>query len=180
MSDNVTIINVNAFPDSFPDSINTKKWDYQRDFADVVTKTSDDRMTPYLNGWSLWEHYDKDTHIPNQDDPTAQFEPVRYFKVIKKHGELNYREDERDNEICLTLFAHWRGYDHECEVNLFITGPAVKSGKGGKVSAEILKVGGAPMRVMWNGKTVTDFQENEWFYTKSIDKDWIDDMSKIT
>ena len=78
----------------------------------------------------------------------------------------------------MSLWAGWAGYDHEVEINLFIMGKDVLS-KSKKVSAEILKTGGAKMSLMWNKKLVTNFEKQEWFYTIAVDKVWIDDMNKI-
>ena len=159
-------INVDAFPNS--------------EFLDSgrFSKGIDSRLEKYLHGWQLHETYFGDTvNIPGHTD--SKFEPVRYFEVVKKEGEAFSEYGERDNEICLTLFAHWPGYDHECEVNLFIRGEDVKNKSSNKVSAEIIKTGGAPMTVKWNGNKVTDFQERDWFFIRSVDKVWIDDMRTI-
>ena len=77
------------------------------------------------------------------------------------------------------MWAHWPGYDHECEVNLFIRGKDVLSNNGYKVSAEILKAGGADMELYYDDKLVTTFKKKVWLGDKILDKVWIDDMNKI-
>jgi len=102
----------------------------------------DNRIKPFLNDWQLKTIYEGTTvNIPGHSN--SSFDPVKYFQVIKKPGESFYREDERDNEIGLTVWAHWSGYDHECEVNLFIAGKGVLDKQNYKISAEILKTGGS-------------------------------------
>ena len=44
-----------------------------------------------------------------------------------------------------------------------------------KVSAEIIKTGGAPMTIKWNGEEITNFQIREWIFLRTVDKVWIDD-----
>lgn len=135
----------------------------------------DTRLLPFLDGWLLREVYHNDiVEIPGH--PGSSFDPIKYFQVVKKPGEPFYSESERDNEIGLTLWAHWKGYDHECEVNLFVAGKDVLSGRN-KVSAEILKTGGAKMELYWNNDLITTFQQRVWFDTKTLDKVWIDDIT---
>ena len=164
--DSVSYINKDAFPDS--KLVNFK------DFKSKI----DPRLEKYLEKWQLHETYFGDSvDIPGHKG--SSFEPVRYFEVVKKEGEEFSEFGERDNEICLTLLAHWAGYDHECEVNLFIRGTDVLNKKSNKVSAEIIKTGGAPMTVKWDGKKITNFEVMDWIFLKKIDKIWIDDMRDI-
>ena len=159
-------LNIDAFP-------NSKVLDFDR-----FSKEIDSRLDKYLKGWQLHETYFGDTvNIPGHTN--SQFEPIRYFEVVKKEDEAFSEYGERDNEICLTLLAHWPGFDHECEVNLFIRGKDVLNKNSNKVSAEIIRAGGAPMTVKWNGEEVTDFQVREWIFVRTVDKVWIDDMRII-
>ena len=142
-----------------------------------IESRMDERLEPYLQGWMLREIYrNKVVEIPGHTD--SKFEPIRYFKVVKKPGESFYSKEQLDNEICLTLWAHWPGYDHECELNLFITGKDVLDGTN-KVAAEILKVGGAKMELYWHNILVTNFEKHGFFSTESLDKVWIDDLTEI-
>lgn len=89
----------------------------------------------------------------------TQIFPFRYFEVVKKPSDHNYREDESENEKCLCLWAGWRGYDDECEIILWIRGKAAQDTTQKKVSAEIFKTGGAPIKLFYKGKLVTDFKK---------------------
>ena len=141
------------------------KWD---DYLDQI----DERLLPYTEGWELIETYKgKTVKIPPDWD--SGFFPDRYFQVIKRPGDPN--SDESENEISLRVEGGWRGYDSEVIINLFITGKDVLSGRP-KVSAEILKAGGAPMVLKFHKNPVTDFTQKSWFSTIPKDKVWIDDM----
>ncbi len=120
------------------------------------------RMIQFLemHSWKLVQKYKNETVvIPGH--PGSDVELVKYFQVVKKPGEPFYSENQEDNEIGLTLWFGWPGYDHEVEVNLFIRGKDV-TGSRNVVSAEILKCGGAPMSVSYRGKVLTDFKKNTW------------------
>ncbi len=135
----------------------------------------DDRIKPFLKNWQLKTIYEGTTvDIPGHSN--SSFDPVKYFQVVKKPGEPFYREDERDNEIGLTLWAHWPGYDHECEVNLFVTGKGVLDDNNYRINAEILKTGGATMKLYFKNKLMTDFTQKSWFGSVPKDKVWINDM----
>ena len=141
---------------------------------DFETKI-DDRLRPFLRDWQLKTIYEGTTvDIPGHSN--SSFDPVKYFQVIKKPGEPFYRQDQRDNEIGLTMWAHWPGYDHECEVNLFITGKGVLDSGEYQIGAEILKAGGATMKLYYKDKLVTDFTERNWFGLTPKDKIWVPDM----
>lgn len=135
----------------------------------------DERIKPFLKDWQLKTIYEG-TSVDIPGHSNSRFDPIKYFQVIKKPGEPFYREDQRDNEISVTLWAHWPGYDHECEVNLFIQGKGVMDKNNYKISAEILKTGGANMKLYFKNKLVTDFKEKAWFSSIAKDKIWIDDM----
>ena len=138
----------------------------------------DDRIKPFLNGWQLKTLYEgTSVNIPGHSN--SSFDPIKYFQVVKKPGDPFYREDQRDNEIGLTLWAHWPGFDHECEVNLFIQGKGVLDKSNYKISAEILKTGGADMKLYFNNKLVTDFKEKTWFSSITKDKVWISSLQRF-
>ncbi len=165
-TENETHLNKDAFPKSTFLS-----------FKDFEAKI-DPRLQDYLKDWQLEEKYfGDDVFIPGHTD--SKFEPIRYFKVIKGEKDAFGEHGHRDTEMCLTLFAHWPGFDHECEVNLFIRNTDVLDETVNKVSAEIIKTGGAPMTVKWRGKKVTDFKVQEWIFQRTVDKIWIDDMRNI-
>jgi hypothetical protein len=138
-----------------------------------IKERCDSRLTKFIDGWQLKSIYEGTTvDIPGFEG--SIFNVIKYFQVIKKEGEPFYREDERDNEIGMTLWAHWPGYDHECEVNLFIAGKDVLNGTN-KVSAEILKCGGADMELLREGRLITNFKTKHW-WPKPINKIWIPDL----
>ena len=133
----------------------------------------DTRLDPFKADWSMVEYYKgKEVNIPG--DWNSSFHPAKFFQVIKKPGDPNYSEAE--NEIGLTIWGGWKGYDHEVEINLFIRGKDVLSGKK-HVSAEILKCGGAQMKVFHKGALITDFTETDWWIKKKVDKVWVDRLS---
>lgn len=131
----------------------------------------DSRLEKYLQDWKLVENYKgKIVKIPG--DWNSEFYPTKYFSVIKENGEPNYNPTEAENEIGLTLEGGWRGYDSEVIVNLLIRGEDVLDGVN-KVSAEILKCGGASMKLYHKGKLITDFKSKGWF-SRPLDKVWIE------
>ena len=135
----------------------------------------DDRLRQFTYGWFLHTIYEGESvDIPGHTN--SDFSVVKYFEVVKKPGDPFYRTDERDNEIGMTLWAWWPGYDHEVEINLFIRGKDVLSGKN-KVSAEILKCGGAEMELYHNNAHITNFTKKDWFSLKPSDKIWISEMA---
>ncbi len=133
----------------------------------------DRRIEHFMHGWQLVEEY-KGQVVDIPGDWDSSIHPVKYFEVIKEEGDVNNSEDE--NEISLTLWAGWKGYDHEVEINLFIRGRAVNKTTIYHVSAEILKAGGAKMKLYWNDKLVTNFTKKGWFSDLEVDKVWIDNM----
>ena len=72
----------------------------------------DERLRPFLQGWKLIEEYSNQT-VQMPGTWNSEIFSFRYFEVVKKPGDLNYREDESENEKCLCLLAGWRGYDDE-------------------------------------------------------------------
>lgn len=138
----------------------------------------DDRIKPYLKDWQLKTIY-KGTKVGIPGHPDSSFDPIKYFQVVKKPGEPFYREDEEENEIGLTLWAHWPGYDHECEVNLLIQGKGVLDKTNYRIGAEIVKTGGATMKLYFRDKLVTDFTHKIWYGSSPKDKVWINDMKQF-
>jgi len=133
----------------------------------------DPRLKKYLKGWQLVEIYkDKVVKIPGDWD--SEFYPTKYFSVVKEENEPNYDPTEAENEIGLTLEGGWKGYDSEVIVNLLIRGTDVLNGVR-KVSAEILKAGGASMTLYHDNKLVTNFKSKGWF-NKPLDKVWIENL----
>jgi len=137
-------------------------------------KDIDPRLLKYLTNWKLIENYKgKVVEIPG--DWNSEFYPVKYFHVVKDKGDVN--SGEAENEIGLTLEGGWRGYDSEVIVNLLIRGKDVLNDTN-RVSAEILKSGGASMKLYWNDGIITDFREKGWF-RKPINKVWIDNLKDL-
>ena len=134
----------------------------------------DSRLKPYLTDWKLVENYKgKIVEIPG--DWNSEFYPVKYFHVVKEKGDVN--SGEAENEIGLTLEGGWRGYDSEVIVNLLIRSKDVLNDTN-KVSAEILKAGGASMKLYWRDTLVTDFRNNGWF-RNPLDKVWIKNLKDL-
>ena len=146
-------------------------------FSEFESKV-DERIKPFLKNWQLKTIYEG-TSVDIPGHSNSSFDPIKYFQVIKKPGDPFYREDQRDNEIGLTLWAHWPGYDHECEVNLFIQGRDVLNKSSYKIAAEILKTGNASMKLYFKNKLVTEFKERSWFSFIVKDKIWISDMKQF-
>lgn len=139
----------------------------------------DQRFDKYLKGWKLVEYYKGDM-VVIPDDWKSDIFPYRYFEVVKKPGDVNFRPDEQENEKCLCLWAGWKGYDDECDIRLWIRGKNVLDTTKTKVSAEIFKTGGAPMKLFFNDILVTNFTKRlSWFGLCAIDKFWIDDLSSL-
>jgi hypothetical protein len=135
----------------------------------------DDRLKQFTYGWFLHTIYmGESVKIPGHSN--SDFSIIKYFQVVKKPGDPFYSDDERDNEIGMTIWAWWPGYDHEVEVNLFIRGKDVLSGAN-KVSAEVLKCGSAKMELFHNNQLITNFTKKYWFLPKSSDKIWVDEIA---
>jgi len=129
----------------------------------------DRRIKPYLTHWRVIETYKGKTHsIPPIWNSSCDV--VKYFQVIKSDNSDN--PGEAENEIGATIWLGWTGYDHQIEINLFITGKDVLSGDC-KVSAEILKASGSPSKLYHNNKFITDFKKKEWWNITKLDKVWI-------
>ena len=141
--------------------------------------------------WFVEQTYKKE-EIKIPYDQNSGIYPVKYFEVRKDPHEPNYKKNKEEDEIGLTLWAGWKGnndlefYDHEVEINLFILAGDVYKSSGYKVSAEIIKVGGADMKVFFYGHELTDFTEERteriWSFLNTIktpkDKIWVNDLQK--
>jgi len=138
----------------------------------------DSRFLPFINGWSVSETYDnKPVIIPD-------IVPFNYYEVTDKPAN-----DIKDNEKELSLWCGWAGrsngkdidglYDAEVIINLRIAGEDVLNANAKKVSAEIIKSGGAPMQVNFNGKFVTDFTSQFWFTKVPNGYQTVDDMNNL-
>lgn len=126
----------------------------------------DPRLLPYLDGWKLVEQYKgKDIIIPPTWD--SKFTVVKYFEVYKEANDVNPGEEE--NEIGLRIEGGWWPYDTEVIIEMRIAGYDVLD-EVNKVSAEIYKAGGAPMKLYHDGKLITDFKERRWFWYIPKDK----------
>ena len=132
----------------------------------------DSRLLPYTDGWKLVEKY-KGKTITIPSDWNSHFKIINYFQVVK--GENDPNPGEAENEIGLRIEGGWFPFDTEVIINLFIRGKDVLSGKN-HVSAEILKAGGASMKLYHKLKLITDFTEKCWWSRKNVDKVWIDSL----
>lgn len=139
----------------------------------------DPRLKTFLSGWKLVEIYkNKTVNIPGTWN--SRIFATKYFRIIKEPHEPNYDPNGAEDEVGLTLECGWPGYDTECIINLLIIGPKVKTRDNAKVGAEILKAGGASMKLYYNNKLVTDFTKktSNWWCPKKEEnpKVWIDNM----
>ncbi len=148
----------------------------QSDYANI-----DNRLKPFLTGWSAVEYY-KGTEVKFPGTWNSSIHAYKYFEEIKKPGDSNYKPTEEENEIGLCLWAGWKqddkntASDDEIDIRLFIREKDVLSGST-KVSAEIHKLAGAPIKLFYKNKMVTDFMSEGWIKSP-VDKVWKDDMRK--
>ncbi len=140
----------------------------------------DSRIVPYSTGWTAIEMQGT-TEIDIPGTWNSAFFPFRYFEVIKAPGDPNYDPTEAQNEMCLSIMGGWKGYDEEIFISLWITGKAVLDRTQTKVSAEIYKHAGNPIKLYFNGNLVTDFSTipNSLSTTPDPRFVWVDDMSLI-
>ncbi len=125
----------------------------------------DSRFLPYLDDWLVVEEYKgKTVRIPGTWN--SSISPFNYYEVIKLAGDPNSREEENEKE--LSLACGWKNntglFDREVQINLRIEGKNVLNGSS-KVSAEIIKCGGASMKVYFNNKLITNFSSKAWWYS---------------
>lgn len=146
---------------------------FSLDWPDYTGKI-DQRLLPFADKWKLIEYY-KGHKVRIPPDWDSGFFPDRYFQVIKKPDDPN--SDESENEVSLRIEGGWKGYDSEVIINLFISGKDVLSDST-KVSAEILKTGGADMILLFNNRQVTNFRKKiPLWHVQNLSKIWVDDMS---
>lgn len=138
-------------------------------FTPDQIKLIDSRFLPFMKDWTIEETY------KNQNVVIPDINPFNYYEVLDKPGET-------ENEKQLSLWCGWTGnspsgdYDAEVIINLRIDGKNALNQNVKKVSAEILRSGGAPMKVNFNNKLVTDFtqmvtvpvQNPGWFCPKTV------------
>ena len=67
-------------------------------------------------------------------------------------------------------------FDREVQINLRIEGKDVLSGSD-RVKAEIMKCGGAPMKVYFNNYLITNFEDKVWWYSTTNGYQTVEDMS---
>ena len=136
----------------------------------------DSRFLPYLDDWYIVEDY-KGSQVKIPGTWNSSIAPFNYYEVIKMAGDPNSSEEENEKEI--SLACGWKNntglFDREVQINLRIEGKDVLN--GGKVRAEIIKCGGASMRVFFNNKLVTNFTSKVWWYTIENGYQTISDMS---
>jgi len=142
----------------------------KRKFTQMDLDKIDPRLQGYINGWQLVEEYKgKTVRIPS--DWNSEIYPYKYFEVYKTSNDPNAGESE--NEIQLYLAGGWRGYDDEVVIVVMILGYDVL-GEDDKISAEIYKFGGAPMKLYHNNKLITDFKKQTYWWKEPQDKVWIE------
>lgn len=142
----------------------------QNDFGRV-----DVRLRDYMDKWQL-KTINEGADISVNDD--SKVDIIKYFQFIKKPGDPSYTTDEQYNKIGMTLWAWLVGFDHKVEINLFINGPDVLSGKD-RIQAKFLKCSDDDMELYHNGKLITNFTEKGRFSLKAVSKVWIDDLESL-
>jgi len=151
-----------------PENISIMK----REFTQSDLNKIDPRIKRRMDAWKVTEYYKgKIVIIPGTWH--SEIYPYKYFEVYKNTGDDNAGEEE--NEIQLYLSAGWRGYDDEVVIVLMIQGEKVLSGED-YVSAEIYKFGGANMKVENNGRFITDFKKQTYWWKEPVDKIWIESL----
>lgn len=114
------------------------------------------RIRERMEGWTVHYPY-KGTYITIPDQWNSKLYPFQYAEIYK----TNKSEDnpgEEESEIQLYLGLGWPSCDFEVIIALRIAGTDVLK-PDGKVTAEIIKVGGADMLVKYRNKVVTDFKQ---------------------
>ena len=138
----------------------------------------DNRFHPYLDDWKIIEYY-KGRHVTIPGTWNAEIFVCNYYEVVKIATDPNSSEDENEKEV--TLACGWRDklngmYDREVQINLRISGRDVLSNSC-RVSAEILKTGGAPMEVFFNGTLITNFTHDIWWQKYTNGYQTVEDMA---
>jgi len=133
-------------------------------FSSTDIAKIDSRFLPYMDDWLVVETYKNEVvSIPNTWN--SEIFPFNYYEVIKEPGDPNSSEAENEKE--LSLSCGWRGgdgmYDREVQINLRISGLDVLNGYD-RISVELLKCGGAPMKVYFKEKFITDFYDHTYWW----------------
>lgn len=147
-------------------------------FTNEDYRRIDPRFIPYLDDWSIVQLYKgKKVEIPGTWN--AEIWPFNYYEVVKKVGDPNYSEDENEKELSLACGwkNEWGMFDREVQINLRLEGKQVKDIADCRVRAEIIKMGGAPMRVYFNSHLITDFHDHIWWSKSKNGYQTINDMS---
>lgn len=149
-------------------------------FTNEDLRRIDPRFQPYLDDWKVIQRYKgKIVNIPNTWG--AEIWPYNYFEVIKHPDDPNVGRQQEEDEKELSLACGWRDgsgmYDREVQINLRIEGKHVLNISHSRVKAEIIKMGGAPMKVYFNGNLITDFYDHFWWYKNPNGYQTINDMS---
>ena len=138
----------------------------------------DSRFLPYLDDWRIVQLYKgKVVTIPGTWN--AEIWPFNYYEVIKVSGDPNANQAEHEKE--LSLACGWRNkrgmFDREVLINLRLDGPAVWDYRDTRIKAEIIRTGGAPMKVYFNDQLITDFYDRIWWSKSKNGYQTISDMS---
>jgi len=147
-------------------------------FSNQDYRRIDPRFIPYLDNWKVVQQYKGNTvTIPGTWN--AEIWPYNYFEVVKLTGDPNPNEDENEKE--LSLACGWRNdfgmYDREVIINLRLEGKQVKDLSDCRVRAELVKCGGAAMKVYYNNHLLTDFRDKVWWYWVDNGYQTVSDMS---
>ena len=140
----------------------------------------DVRFLPYLNDWKVVQQY-KGNIVTIPGTWNAAIWPFNYFEVIKHPEDPNVGRGQEEDEKELSLACGWKDgsgmYDREVLINLRLEGKAVKDLSDCRVRTEIIKCGGAPMRVYFNNYLVTDFYDKIWWSKSKNGYQTVSDMS---
>ena len=147
-------------------------------FSNEDYRRIDPRFLPYLDDWKVIQRY-KGNMVQIPGTWNAEIWPYNYYEVIKISGDPNSSEDENEKE--LSLACGWKDergmYDREVLINLRLEGSQVRDIADTRVRAEIIKTGGAPMRVYYNDQFITDFYDRIWWSKSKNGYQTINDMS---
>ena len=144
----------------------------------------DSRFLPFINDWQISEE-DKGKVVRIPGTWNSSISPFNYYEVIKMDGDPNSRESENEKE--LSLACGWKNntglFDREVQINLRIEGRDVLRTdpylltEYARVKAEIIKCGGASMKVYFNNKLITNFRSKSWWCASENGYQTISDMS---
>ena len=149
-------------------------------FSNEDYRRIDPRFMPYLDDWKVVQHYKaKIVTIPGTWN--AEIWPFNYYEVVKHPDDPNVGRGQEEDEKELSLACGWRDgsgmYDREVLINLRLEGKAVLDPTDTRVRAEIIKCGGAPMKVYFNNQLITDFYDHIWWSKNPNGYQTINDMS---